>query len=182
MPQNNGMRTEQAVSVSIRTVEAIDAEIERLERDVEAQSAACDWQDARIDSDEFDGGIVRKQRHSGALHNGSAIAAARNDRRALGAERVAMRDEIRELRRERSLWTDRTPLGMLEIAAMLGYTPEAARQWKHRNVLPVPAGTVSATPYWYRAAILEWALAHGKTRAIVCFDPTEYDSDYEEAV
>ena len=81
-------------TISIRTVEAIDAEIDRLTLDVEAQSAACDWQDARIDSDEFDGGIVRKQRHAGALHNGSAIAAARNERKALGAARggVVLRD------------------------------------------------------------------------------------------
>jgi hypothetical protein len=167
-------------TISIRTVQAIDAEIDRLTLDVEAQSAACDWQDARISSDEFDGGIVRQQRHAGALHNGSAIAAARNQRKALGAARVEMRDTLRDLRAERRLWTDRTPLGMLEIADMLGYSRDAARQWKHRNVLGQPAGFVSGTPYWWRGDILAWALEHGRTRAIVELDPTEYGSDYYE--
>jgi hypothetical protein len=169
-------------TISIRTVQAIDAEIDRLTLDVEAQGAACDWQDARIDSDEFDGGIVRKQRHAGALHNGSAIAAARNERRELGSARREMRDQIASLRAERRLWTDKTPLGMLEIADMLGYSRDAARQWKHRNVLGQPAGFVSGTPYWWRGDILGWALEHGRTRAIVQFDVTEFDSDYAEAI
>jgi hypothetical protein len=42
----------------IRTVESIDAEIYQLSQDVEARGAAVDWQEARIDSDEFDAGRV----------------------------------------------------------------------------------------------------------------------------
>jgi hypothetical protein len=180
------------VTIPIRTVEAIDAEIAQLENDVECRLQAVSYQEARISSDEFDGGRVelrnmpRESRNgrfasrTATLNASTAITAARHELQELRDQRIAVKHQIAELRAERRLWTDLHPMGMLEIAAMLGYSDAAARQWKRRNVLPAPSGSVSGTPYWWRRNVLVWALAHGKTRAIVSFDPTEYGSDYLE--
>ena len=176
-------------TIPIRTAAAIDAEIADLELSLQGNAAADDDVATRIDSDQFDGGIIReaakpRDPRTGHYRNaesehwaGEQLASARKLRAEYRAERREIRHRIAELKAERQLWSDRTPLGMVEIAAMLGYSAIAARQWKRRNVLPTPAGTVSGTPYWWRGDVLGWALERGRTRAIVDLDIPESDWD-----
>src|ERR1700682_1985161 len=160
------MRSE--ASVPIRTVEAIDAEIMRLELEAGAQGCAIEDVVTRIDSDQFDGGSftakhAREMAAKNARHNGTALLEAKQLEREYRHARVELRAKLAELRAERRLWTELHPMGMLEIAAMLGYSSDTPRQWKRRNTLPAPAGTVSGTPYWWRRNVLVWALANGRT-------------------
>jgi hypothetical protein len=180
-------------TISIRTVEAIDAELYDLALALEGSGAAVDDIESRIDSDQYDAGRVdfakmprsrdgRLLPRTSTLNASTYITAARQRRAEWTHERAENRRRIADLRAERRLWTDRTPLGMTEIAELLGYPIGTPRQWKRRQVLPTPAGYVSGTPYWWRGDVLGWALERGRTRAIVQLEREDdtYANDYSE--
>lgn len=54
------------------------------------------------------------------------------------------------------------PIGMVEIAAMLGYPKKTVWVWRDRGQLPAEAAVVSSTPLWERATILAWATETGR--------------------
>lgn len=175
--------------IELREPEAIRAELYEAERIAEITALEVGAQRDVLASDALDGGRVTS----------ASFRSARAGNRTNAYERVKGLDELAKRRQERreavrrvqqlrdelSVWTARVPVGMLEIAALLGYGPDAPRQWKRRNVLPAPAGSVSGTPYWWRSDVLRWALEKGRTRAFVSDDGAGFagsTDDYAEAV
>jgi predicted DNA-binding transcriptional regulator AlpA len=51
------------------------------------------------------------------------------------------------------------PLGMKEIAALLGVKPDAVWQWEKNRNLPPEDGWVSGRKGWWRETILTWDAA-----------------------
>jgi predicted DNA-binding transcriptional regulator AlpA len=52
------------------------------------------------------------------------------------------------------------PVGVVEIAEMLGVTRDAVNQWRRRDTnFPEPKWTVGGRPAWNRADIETWARA-----------------------
>lgn len=53
-------------------------------------------------------------------------------------------------------------VGLTEIAELCGVGPQTPYRWRTRHVLPDPEWTVSGSPVWRRAVIVEWARASGR--------------------
>jgi len=172
--------------MELRRPEAIERDILERERDLAYRVDACESMRADIEeTDAFDGGrddrsrrVLERDASWGRLTNGYRKGTAYRALSREESDRTRVRRELAELRRERAVWSRRVPVGMVEIAALLGYGADAPRQWKRRAILPTPAGSVSGTPYWWRADVLRWALEHGRTRAILPDD--EADAYTEE--
>lgn len=178
-------------TVTIRTEAAIDDELYWLELSLQGSLAEQSWHVAQDSEDAFDGGsfsaqdvanaqVRRAGRFAGGINRfaGSAQLEANAKLREIASERGDIRRQIANLRAERRLWSDRTPLGMVEIAVMLGYSADAPRQWKARGILPAPFGTVSGTPYWHRCDVLRWAMSRGRDRALVDLEIESDDQHY----
>lgn len=68
-----------------------------------------------------------------------------------------------EFRRERDEWhRDGIPVGLQEIAELLGVTRSAVDGWRSRGVLPAPEWTVGGRPAWSRGSIERWARETGR--------------------
>lgn len=48
------------------------------------------------------------------------------------------------------------PLGMAEIAALVGVPLATVRTWRKRGELPAPTWVVSGTPMWSTDLVLQW--------------------------
>lgn len=57
------------------------------------------------------------------------------------------------------------PVGLTEIAEMLGVEAQTARNWRTRGVLPEPDWTVGGRPVWELRTIERWARQTGRMRA-----------------
>lgn len=55
--------------------------------------------------------------------------------------------------------TGQTPIGVQEIAAMLGVERATVDQWRTRKTLIEPDWTVGGRPAWATSTIAEWAVA-----------------------
>lgn len=107
-----------------------------------AQPGSCPWLDKS----------VATQPASCAERASLALEASRVDR---GAVTVQIRNNEIELRPQ-------TPVGLTEIAEILGVKPGTARMWNRRRLLPEPRSTVSGAPAWWWRDIEEWAIASGR--------------------
>lgn len=58
--------------------------------------------------------------------------------------------------------SDNDPVGIAEIATMLGVKRNLVDQWQHRGLLPAPKWTVGGRPAWERSAVVAWAKSAGK--------------------
>lgn len=57
-------------------------------------------------------------------------------------------------------WTkNQEPMGLTDIAEMIGKTKEVVRGMHHRKLLPTPDGVASGNPIWARGKILDWQKA-----------------------
>lgn len=55
------------------------------------------------------------------------------------------------------------PVGLTEIAEMLGKAHETMKQWNRQKILPKPAAKIGGrVPVWSRAEIEKWARKTGK--------------------
>ncbi len=55
------------------------------------------------------------------------------------------------------------PLGLVEVADLLGVKRSTADVWRVRGVLPEPDGMLSGRwPYWWPATIRDFAIATGR--------------------
>lgn len=55
-----------------------------------------------------------------------------------------------------------TPVGSVEIAALLGVQRATVDQWRQRNLLPEPDWTVGGRPAWRTGTIVAWAKETGR--------------------
>jgi len=55
-----------------------------------------------------------------------------------------------------------TPVGIPEIAVLLGVKQATVNQWRYRQNLPEPQWTVGGGPAWDRDDILAWAHETGR--------------------
>lgn len=58
--------------------------------------------------------------------------------------------------------TDGIPVGLHEIAELLGVTRSTVDAWRSRGVLPAPEWTVGGRPAWSRGTIERWARETGR--------------------
>lgn len=56
------------------------------------------------------------------------------------------------------------PVGIAEIAEMLGVSRNTVDQWRHRGDLPGPRWTVGGRPAWEADTIRQWAETTGRDR------------------
>lgn len=56
------------------------------------------------------------------------------------------------------------PLGLAEIATLLGVKRNTVDQWRTAGLLPAPDGTVGGRPAWWPATIDEWASRTNRTK------------------
>ena len=63
---------------------------------------------------------------------------------------------------------DDQPVGVYEIALMLGVAPATVSSWRQRKNLPEPAGHLNKgrTPFWKTGDVLAWANATGRNKKI----------------
>lgn len=63
---------------------------------------------------------------------------------------------------------DEQPVGVYEIALLLGVEPATVSSWRQRKNLPQPAGHLNKgrTPFWKTGDILIWANATGRNKNI----------------
>lgn len=55
------------------------------------------------------------------------------------------------------------PLGLAEIAALLGRARVTVDGWRSQGILPPPDGTVGGRPAWWPETITEWAKETGRS-------------------
>lgn len=48
------------------------------------------------------------------------------------------------------------PIGMREIAELIGVTLSTVRKHRQRRTLPAPRGEISGAPFWWDTDIMEW--------------------------
>lgn len=48
------------------------------------------------------------------------------------------------------------PLGVLEVAALLGVKKNTVHQWRARNKMPPPDGHIGGAPVWWEETIRGW--------------------------
>ena len=58
--------------------------------------------------------------------------------------------------------TKRIPIGVAEIAEMLGVKQRTVHQWHHRGILPERDFTVNDLPAWKPSTIIRWAKSTGR--------------------
>ncbi|OUW68846.1 MAG: hypothetical protein CBD62_01105 [Candidatus Pelagibacter sp. TMED202] len=63
---------------------------------------------------------------------------------------------------------DDQPVGVYEIALLLGVEPATVSSWRQRKRLPNPAGHLNKgrTPFWKTGDVLAWANATGRNKNI----------------
>lgn len=68
------------------------------------------------------------------------------------------------------------PVGLAEIADLLGVTRQTADNWRTRGALPPPRWTVGGRPAWAWGAIHAWAVSTGRgaTSRGVSYDPASF--------
>lgn len=77
---------------------------------------------------------------------------------------------------ETGMTSDQDPVGLAEIADLLGVGRKTVDQWRLRGVLPDPEpGTVGGRPWWRWGRIRQWAL---KTGRIGGSDPRDLPTIY----
>lgn len=54
------------------------------------------------------------------------------------------------------------PIGLADIAELLGVERGTVAKWRYRGVLPEPTWTVSGRPAWARDVIERWAVETGR--------------------
>lgn len=54
------------------------------------------------------------------------------------------------------------PVGIAEIAVLLGVERRTVDAWRYRRILPPPDFTVGLRPAWERASIVRWAVETGR--------------------
>src|SRR4051812_41769137 len=59
-----------------------------------------------------------------------------------------------------------TPVGAVEIAALLDVRRATVDQWRQRNLLPQPEWVVGGRPAWRESTILEWAQRTGRPTSL----------------
>lgn len=59
-----------------------------------------------------------------------------------------------------------TPVGVVEIAELLGVRRATVDQWRQRDLLPVPEWTVGGRPAWRMSTILQWAKRTGRPTSL----------------
>ncbi len=57
------------------------------------------------------------------------------------------------------------PVGLSEIAVLLGKAHETLKQWSSRGVLPEPAARIGGVPIWSKREIEKWAKKTGRLPA-----------------
>ena len=72
------------------------------------------------------------------------------------------------------------PVGVHEIALLLGVEPATVSSWRQRKRLPNPEGYLNKgrTPFWKQGEILDWAAATGRNKKvnIQAVDTQVYDT------
>jgi hypothetical protein len=68
--------------------------------------------------------------------------------------------EVSEIRGKKLRPTE--PIGLQEIAELLGVDKQTPKRWHYRELLPKPSGHVSGTPWWTLESIEGWARATGR--------------------
>ncbi len=60
------------------------------------------------------------------------------------------------------------PVGVHEIALLLGVEPATVSSWRQRKRLPNPEGYLNKgrTPFWKQGEILDWAAATGRNKNV----------------
>lgn len=62
--------------------------------------------------------------------------------------------------------SDQEPLGVQEIAALLGYKKQTVSSWRQRKIFPVPDTVVSngSVGLWKKSTVINWANATGRNQ------------------
>lgn len=68
---------------------------------------------------------------------------------------------------EPDLWSDQDqPLGIQEIASLLGFQKTTVSSWRQRKLFPVPDQVVSGgtVALWKKSTVVNWANATGRNK------------------
>lgn len=147
-------------------LEAARQELEALDAQTEALSEALAWTWTRL----RDAGATKRiPRRTVSVLNADGedsedeagrlwceVRRLGHERRALRRRAAGVRDQIRRVRGN--------PVGLTEIARMLGYPLNTVQAWSKRRRLPASAGTISGQPFYWADEILRWAQRTGRDR------------------
>ena len=65
-------------------------------------------------------------------------------------------------------YSQEQPVGVYEIALLLGVEPATVSSWRQRKRLPSPSGHLNKgrTPFWKQGEVIAWANATGRNKNV----------------
>ena len=81
---------------------------------------------------------------------------------------ICMHPVLKFERRSMPYTDEEQPVGVFEIALLLGVEPATVSGWRLRKRLPAPEGHLNKgrTPFWKQGDILAWAAATGRNKKV----------------